>query len=117
MFENMCRVLCTKEEIASIFEVNRSTLDRWVMRTYGVNFATIYIKYSNEGKMSLRRTLFQMAQTKPNVAMFLAKNLLGMNESLDITTKPITKIPVEITGAISQDRINAIEASIEVVEQ
>lgn len=85
MFEKLCQIFCTEEEIASIFECSIDTINRWCKRTYGETFAEIYKKKSAKGKMSLRRWQFESAQ-KGNVPMqiFLGKNYLGQTDKQDI---------------------------------
>lgn len=82
-FEGLCRLQCTLEEMAGFFKVDADTVAAWCKRTYGENFSVIFKKYSQEGKISLRRTLFRMSEQKPVVAIFLAKNILGMTDKIE----------------------------------
>jgi len=41
------------------------------------DFRLVYEKGLENGKASLRRTQFKLAQTHPNMAIFLGKNYLG----------------------------------------
>lgn len=82
-FEGLCRLQCTLEEMAGFFKVDADTVAAWCKRNYGENFSVIFKKYSQEGKISLRRTLFRMSEQKPVVAIFLAKNILGMTDKIE----------------------------------
>lgn len=82
-FEGLCRLQCTLEEMAGFFRCDRDTIAAWCKRTYDEGFSAVFKKYSQEGKISLRRTLFRQAETKPVVAIFLAKNILGMADKLE----------------------------------
>ena len=96
-FESLCGIQCSKEEICSVVGVSDSTLSRWVARTYpkvkdektgklkNETFEGIYKKKSALGKTSLRRTLFKLAEKNASVAIFLAKNILGMSDQQIIT--------------------------------
>ena len=86
-FEGLCRLQCTKSEIAAWFGCNDETISNWCKRTYAdadgnpMNYLDCYKKFSEHGKISLRRQMLQSVQ-KGNVTMqiFLAKNLLGMSD-------------------------------------
>lgn len=87
-FEDLCELQCTLEEIARVFRVDRDTVSAWCKRTYGEGFSAVFEKFSQGGKTSLRRTLLEHSKTNASVAIFLAKNLLGMTDKFDnnITT-------------------------------
>ena len=62
LFEQLCAIMCTEEEICSIFDTTDKTLVNWCQRTYGMNFSEAQKRYSARGKMSLRRYQFKLAQ-------------------------------------------------------
>lgn len=80
-FEGMCYVQCTKEEICAILDIGEETLSRWCRDTYGMNFENTYKKYSQGGKMSLRRNMFRQSEHNPTMAIWLSKQHLGMRDS------------------------------------
>lgn len=84
-FEDLCNLHCTLEEIAGFFKVDRDTVSAWCHRTYGEGFSAVFEKYSQGGKISLRRLLLKHAERNPATAIFLAKNLLGMSDKFDST--------------------------------
>lgn len=85
MFETMCGIQCTKEEICNILDINEKTLTRWCNDTYGIGFYDIYKKKSATGKMSLRRMQFKLAEKNATMAIFLGKNYLGQKDNVEIT--------------------------------
>lgn len=85
MFETMCAIQCTKEEICDILDINEKTLTRWCKDTYSMSFYDIYKKKSATGKMSLRRMQFKLAEKSATMAIFLGKNYLGQKDNVELT--------------------------------
>jgi hypothetical protein len=63
IFEELCEIQCTRLEIESVLHVDRVTLDKWMMKTYGKQWTEVFATYSNGGKMSMKRELFNLART------------------------------------------------------
>lgn len=87
-FEQLCAIQCTQAECCAFFQCDPKTLQRWVKMTYGMGFEDVYEEKRGIGKISLRRSLFQRAQDKdgpPAIAIFMAKNHLGMADKLETT--------------------------------
>ena len=83
-FEGLCRIMCTLEEISGWFGCSEDTIERWCKRTYGQKFADAYKKYSANGRISLRRAQFRLAEKNAAMAIFLGKQYLGQRDSFDI---------------------------------
>lgn len=83
-FENLCAIQCTEEEICQFFSTTPKTLNAWCKRTYGGTFSKIYPEKRGLGKISLRRSGFNMAKTNPSVHIFYAKNFLGMSDRKEL---------------------------------
>lgn len=79
-FESLCEIQCTKEEICHVLKCDEKTLTRWCNDTYGEGFSEVYLKEASKGKISLRRSMFKMAQTNTTMAIWLSKQHLGMKE-------------------------------------
>ena len=77
MFERMCKVLCTEEEICNIFRIDKNTLNKRLTEQYGGSFSQVYKRFSDEGRMSLRRLQMRLAEKSAAMAIFLGKNILG----------------------------------------
>ena len=82
IFENLCGLQCTLEEIAGVFDCSVDTIERWCKREYGETFAEVYKKHSAKGKTSLRRIQFKLAEKSAAMAIFLGKNYLGQKDSI-----------------------------------
>ena len=85
IFENLCGLQCTLEEIAGVFDCSADTIERWCKREYGETFAEVYKKHSAKGKTSLRRIQFKLAEKSAAMAIFLGRNYLGQKNN-DIET-------------------------------
>jgi len=84
VFEKLCGIMCTEEEIAGFFECSVDTIERFCKDQYGATFAETYKTYSAAGKISLRRAQFKLAQKSAAMAIFLGKNYLGQTDHVDI---------------------------------
>lgn len=83
-FESLCNLQCTIEEIAGFFKVNRDTIDAWCKRTYNEGFSAVYKKYSQNGKISLRRNQFRLAEKNASMAIWLGKQYLGQTDKIEL---------------------------------
>jgi len=82
-FEKLCGLQCTLDEIAGFFNCSPDTIERFVKRTYHRNFADVFKEYSAQGKISLRRYQFKLAEKSAAMAIFLGKNLLGQTDRIE----------------------------------
>lgn len=82
-FEKLCRLQCTKEEIAGFFDVSEDTIERWCKRTYKESFAVVFSKRRVGGKISLRRSQFKLAEKNANMAIWLGKQYLDQREPME----------------------------------
>lgn len=80
-FRGACGIGCTLPEIAHIFDCHPNTIRRWCEAEYGESFESIYKEFSQETKISVRHSLFQLAKKNASVAIFLAKQYLGMSDN------------------------------------
>ena len=87
-FEAQCEMQCTMREIAMYFNCSPDTIERKVQEHYGANFAAVFSRKRQRGLLSLRVSLYNLAKKDGRVAVFLAKNWLGMSDKgeIDITT-------------------------------
>ena len=83
--EGLCMLQCTEEEIARFFKVSVDTIERRVKEHYGETFAELYKKFSEHGKISLRRAMYKKAVEEGNVVMqiWLSKNWLGFKDKIE----------------------------------
>ena len=97
-FEKLCSIQCTLEEIAGVFRCSEDTIERWCKREIGKTFAEAYKVYSVNGKISLRRLQFKLAEKSAAMAIFLGKQYLGQTDKVETslnTIDPETKRAVE----------------------
>ena len=106
IFENLCGLQCTLEEIAGVFDCSADTIERWCKREYKETFAEVYKKHSAKGKTSLRRTQFKLAEKSAAMAIFLGKNYLGQKDNIietdEQTLQAVGEALVKIKRAAEQ---------------
>ena len=106
IFENLCGLQCTLEEIAGVFDCSPDTIERWCKREYKETFAEVYKKHSAKGKTSLRRTQFKLAEKSAAMAIFLGKNYLGQKDNIietdEQTLQAVGEALVKIKRAAEQ---------------
>lgn len=92
-FKKLCGIMCTLSEIAGFFNCSEDTVERWCKRELKISFADAFKKYSANGKISLRRTQFKLAEKNASMAIWLGKQILGQRDSFDyIDTTAIEKL-------------------------
>ena len=98
-FEELCKILCTEEEIADVFGCSIDTIERFCKRTYKDTFRGVYKHFSAQGKMSLRRAQYRNAVENNNTQMqiWLGRNWLGQ------TDKPAEAADTEDTEAYFEE--------------
>ena len=105
-FEKLCGMQCTKLEICDWFGLTDKTLERWCKDTYKLGFSEVFKKKRINGKIALRRNLLQMSSSNAAVAIFLAKNWLGMRDKLDVDTET-APTPVTVNIQVEDGRVKA----------
>ena len=80
IFENLCSIQCTMNEILAVLGISDKTLSAWCRRTYGKPFSEVFAIKRQAGFVSLRRTQFRMAEKSAAMAIFLGKNYLGQSD-------------------------------------
>ena len=95
-FEDLCALQCTKDEICAWFDFTDKTLDARVHDIYGddVSFSDIFRQKRGKGKISLRRTQWDMAKKNPTMALWLGKQYLGQTDQQKIDTTHEIKMPL-----------------------
>lgn len=83
--QKLASIQCTQEEIANFLEVSVRTLQR------DKEFCRLYKKGLDNGKMSLRRHQFKLAEKSPAMAIFLGKQYLGQTDKVETTINDISE--------------------------
>lgn len=105
MFESLCGIQCTKEEICAVLGVTDKTLDKWCHTTYGESFSVVFKEKREFGKSSLRRTQWKMAEKNATMAIFLGKQYLGQKDNVEVRSEQLVKVE-ELLGKIEQEARN-----------
>lgn len=86
MFENLCGIQCTQEEICQVLDVTDKTLTNWCKKTYNKSFSEIFKSKRGIGKVSLRRAQWQKAVKNKDTTMliFLGKQYLDQSDKKDV---------------------------------
>ena len=101
--EKLCALQCTEQEIADWFHIATYTLDRRLRSDKGMTFVEFFAKHRTSGKIALRRNLFQLSSKQGHVAIFLAKNWLGMKEGLEGLGEEGKPIQINLVPAPPKD--------------
>ena len=89
MVYRLARILCTDEEIATIFDVSVDTLTR--------RFKDELVRGRAVGKASLRRCMWKSAMAgSTGTQVWMSKNLLGWKDRIEETNQ--TSLTVHISG-------------------
>lgn len=94
MVSKLASIQCTQEEIASFLGCHRDTLLR------DDKFCDIYKKGMENGKMSLRRIQFKLAEKNTAMAIWLGKQYLGQKDVIE-TQVANNGIIEDLIGAIN----------------
>ena len=113
-FEGQCAIQTTLREIADYYNCSEDTIERRVKEHYHCGFADIFKRKRQVGLMSLRRNMFKMSEKSPQMAIFLAKNWLGMKDVQDIEGTLNQNIKQEIDVKVVN--FNSKEVSDAVIE-
>ena len=88
LVEKLANIMCTQEEIATMFDCDVRTLQR------DEKFCRVFKKGKENGKMSLRRTQFKLAEKNPTMAIFLGKQYLGQRDNIEVKAENTNRITI-----------------------
>lgn len=106
LFENLCSIQCTKEEICAVLEVSEKTLNSWCNNVYGENFSLVFNEKREYGKSSLRRTQWKLAEKNPTMAIWLGKQYLGQRDNVEVEHTANNGILTDLLGALNNAKKN-----------
>lgn len=86
--ENLCKLMCTAEEIAGFLSVSVDTLERRIREEHGCTFAEYFKEHSAQGKISLRRHQYKLAEAgNATMLIWLGKQYLGQTDKQEVDNK------------------------------
>lgn len=106
LFENLCSIQCTKEEICAVLEVSEKTLNSWCNNVYGENFSLVFKEKREFGKSSLRRTQWKLAEKNPTMAIWLGKQYLKQRDNIEVEHNAQNGILGDLIGALNKAKEN-----------
>jgi len=94
--EKLCTMQCTDEEVAAFFGVSSRTIER---RRLQPRFAEVMERARAKGRVSVRRSLFRLANNgNIAAAIFLSKNLLGYRDVVNNEHSGLAGGPIQIAA-------------------
>lgn len=107
--EKLANIQCTQEEIASFLGLSVRTLQR------DEEFCRIYKKGQENGKMSLRRIQFKLAERNPTMALWLGKQYLGQRDSFpdEVNYTEVNKGIMNIANLLNNPVKNRTEKDVD----
>ena len=82
--EKLCHLQCTEREIADWFHCSIDTIASRVKEQFSISFPEYFEKRRVGGLIALRRNMLKLSESHPQMAIFLAKNWLGMSDKQEI---------------------------------
>ena len=107
-FEKLGALQCTQAEIAGFFNLSEDTVERWCKRTYKESFAVVFANKRCDGKISLRRSQFRLAEKDSRMARWLGKQYLEQKEPIDEK-----RLEIELLKLESQIKDNQPEEDLD----
>ena len=82
--ERLCYMQCSEQEVAQWFHCSIDTIASRVREKFDISFPEYFERHRVGGLICLRRNMFKMSEKSPQMAIFLAKNWLGMSDKQEI---------------------------------
>lgn len=96
MVEKLAGIQCTQQEIASFLGCSVDTLQR------DETFCGLYKKGQENGKMSLRRIQYKLAEKNPTMAIWLGKQYLKQRDNIEVEHDAKNGVIDELIGALNK---------------
>jgi hypothetical protein len=93
------------------FEITDKTLDGWCKRTYNMSFSDVFREKRGIGRISLRRSQFELAKKNAAMAIWLGKQYLNQSDQVKIEVKKENNLLDVLTDAeeIDTDDLPEVE--------
>jgi hypothetical protein len=109
VFKKLCELQCTAEEISSVMDMSVDTLDLRLKELGYANFTDAYKKYSDHGKMSVRRWQMKAAESgNASILIWLGKQMLGQTDKVeaDYNFSELPKIQVQFVDSNNEQDLD-----------
>ena len=87
-------------------QVSEDTLEKWCKNTYGQNFTVIFAEKRQNGKASLRRSQWKLAEKNPTMSIWLGKQYLNQKDNIEVEHNAQNGILADLIGALNKAREN-----------
>lgn len=118
LLDQLLGIFCTGEECASVLNIDYDTLCACIKRKKKMSFSDYSDIKKGNGRASLRRRQFRMAETNPALAIWLGKQYLNQKDQplIDQSRHEHFNVTVEIVdeNKITSESGNRISQYIEV---
>jgi hypothetical protein len=81
LFEDLCGIMCTIEEICSILRIKEYVLDDRIKKKFDCSLIDMHRVLCDTGKMSIRRSQMEIGKTNATMAIWLGKVYLGQRDT------------------------------------
>ena len=81
LFEDLCGIMCTIEEICSILRVSEDVLENRIKSKFECSLRDMHRVLSDSGKISIRRSQMEICKTNATMAIWLGKVYLGQRDT------------------------------------
>lgn len=108
-FEHLLTIQCTKQDICQHFRCSHDTVEAWCKRTYKKTFSDVTDDFHADGRVSLRRIQYTMAENgNVQMAIHLGKQWLGQSDKSESKVTAQAELNVkrgDITRVIYYDPV------------
>lgn len=109
-FEKLCGLMCTLNEIAGWYKCSADTIERWCIKTYDLTFADCWVRYSADGKVSIRRAQYLLATEDKNATMLKWLGIQYLDQK-DVSKIELVDFPEEALVAEVQRRLKLVKSA------
>lgn len=110
IFENLCRIHCTEDEICKVLNITRQTLNKHCKERYGSTFLRVYKNLTSEGRASLRRYQWRAAEEgNPTMLIWLGKQVLGQTDKQNVELNADVKSDVTVQNKNKEEIERALK--------
>ncbi len=103
-FQSLLELQCTQSEVCRFFNTTDKTLSKWCKRTYGMDFSECLKKFGANGRISLRRKQWKLADRSATMAIWLGKQYLGQKDVVEVESKGVHPMIAALSKAMEENK-------------